>query len=180
MIVKLTEYNFKPNDIFEGVWHYEGMSHENIIMTGLYYPFTDLELISEGIEFKRQYTDEECYNIYSNVSQIRPKWLENSIQSGFVPLGKLTTETGKLIVFPNCHAHRVMKIFNPTNKILKRKLLAFFVIDPECQIPSTRDHPPLPRKISFEQAKKDRLDLMKERKYYKESLNPRTIELCEH
>lgn len=149
-------------------------------MTGLYYPYTDNELESDGIEFKRLYTDEECGEIASTVPQIRSKWLEKTIQSGFIPLGHITTETGKLIVFPNCHAHRVMKIFNPTNQNLKRKLLAFFIIDPEYEIPSTRDHPPLPRQITLEEAKKNRLDLMKERKYYKESLNPRTIELCEH
>lgn len=156
------------------------MSHENIVMTGLYYPLTDEHLQGHGIEFKRQFTDQEAQYIASSVPQIRTKWLEEQIQNGFIPLGHITTETSKLIVFPNCHAHRVMKIENLTNKILKRRLLAFFIIDPNKRIESTLEHPPLPRQISLKQALKDRLDLMKERKYYKESLNPRQIELCEH
>jgi hypothetical protein len=48
------------------------------------------------------------------------------------------------------------------------------------RIESSADHPPLPRQISLKEALKNRLDLMKERKYFKESLNPRAIELCEH
>lgn len=183
VIVKLTEYEFKPNDFFDGVWHYEGMSHENIVMTGLFYPFTDEQLEAQGIEFKREFTDKEAQDIAGSVPQDRPKWLEKQIQNGFVPLGHMTTETSKLIVFPNSHAHRVMRIQYPpsaTSATLKRRLLAFFVIDPSRRIESSADHPPLPRQISFQEALKNRMDLMKERKYYKESLNPRAIELCEH
>lgn len=180
VIVKLTEYEFKPNDFFDGVWHYEGMSHENIVMTGLFYPYTDERLRGQGIEFKRQFTDKEAQVIAGSVPQERPKWLEEQIANGFTPLGHITTETSKLIVFPNCHAHRVMRIENPTNEVLKRRLLAFFVIDPMKRIESTLEHPPLPRQVPLKKALQDRLDLMKERKYYKESLNPRHIELCEH
>jgi hypothetical protein len=203
VIVKLTEYEFKPHDFFDGVWHYEGMSHENIVMTGLFYPFTDSSLQSQGLEFKRAFTDKEAQEIAGSVPQDRPKWLEKQIENGFVPLGHMTTETSKMIVFPNSHAHRVMRIQpNPESdtstsavtdatlataadvgtetKTIKRRLLAFFVIDPLRRIESSADHPPLPRQISMKEALKNRLDLMKERKYYKESLNPRAIELCEH
>ena len=34
VIVKLVEYSLKPDQSYEGVWHAEGMSHENIVMTG--------------------------------------------------------------------------------------------------------------------------------------------------
>ena len=29
--------SIKPGDRYEGVWHVEGMSHENIIATGIYF-----------------------------------------------------------------------------------------------------------------------------------------------
>ena len=34
IIVKVVEYALQPNQSYEGVWHAEGMSHENIVMTG--------------------------------------------------------------------------------------------------------------------------------------------------
>lgn len=34
VITKIVEYNLKPGQSYEGVWHAEGMSHENIVMTG--------------------------------------------------------------------------------------------------------------------------------------------------
>ena len=92
----------------------------------------------------------------------------------------MQTTEGMLLVFPNCHAHRVMKMINESQQIKKRRIIAFFMIDPNNHIPSTLEHPPLPRKISLEQALIDRLELMRERKYSKEKLNPREIELCEH
>lgn len=36
VIVKIVEYTLQPNGFYEGVWHAEGMSHENIVMTGLF------------------------------------------------------------------------------------------------------------------------------------------------
>ena len=34
VIVKIVNYTLKPGESYEGVWHAEGMSHENIVMTG--------------------------------------------------------------------------------------------------------------------------------------------------
>ena len=34
VIVKIVEYILQPQQTYEGVWHAEGMSHENIVMTG--------------------------------------------------------------------------------------------------------------------------------------------------
>ena len=34
VIVKIVEYTLQPGQTYEGVWHAEGMSHENIVMTG--------------------------------------------------------------------------------------------------------------------------------------------------
>jgi hypothetical protein len=178
-VVKIADYEFQPGAEFDGVWHYEGMSHENIVMTGLFYPNSDEDL-KGGLEFKRMFNDSEAGKILFGVNQQRARWFEEMIQMGFIPLGQTTTETGKLLVFPNCHAHRVMKMVNNTPNVLRRRLVVFFIIDPNDRIPSSRDFPPLPRQISLEQALADRLELMQERKQAKQSLNPREIELCEH
>ena len=34
VIVKIVDYTLQPGQDYEGVWHAEGMSHENIVMTG--------------------------------------------------------------------------------------------------------------------------------------------------
>lgn len=44
VVVKLADYVFLPGSKFNGVWHYEGMAHENIVMTGLFYPHSDERL----------------------------------------------------------------------------------------------------------------------------------------
>lgn len=200
-VVKIADYTFTPGAEFEGVWHYEGstllcsihslrltvfticispgMAHEDIVMTGLFYPKSSASL-GGGLEFKRTFTDVEAKRIFEEVPQSRAGWLEELISDGFVPLGKTTTETGKLLVFPNCHAHRVTKMVNPTTETITRRLVVFFIINPESRIPSSRDHPPVPRTISLEEALANRLELMRERKFAKEKLNPRVIELCEH
>jgi hypothetical protein len=178
-VVKIADYEFLPGATFDGVWHYEGMSHENIVMTGLFYPHTD-ESLEGGLEFKRIFSDAEAGRIFYGVNQDRPDWLNETIAMGFVPLGQTTTETGKYLVFPNCHAHRVMKMVNSTSEVLRRRLVVFFIVDPGDRIPSSADFPPLPRQISLEQALADRLELMQERKQAKQDLNPREIELCEH
>jgi hypothetical protein len=179
-VVKIADYEFQPGAEFEGVWHYEGMSHENIVMTGLFYPNSDENLEGGGLEFKRIYNDAEVRDIFEGVNQERAQWFDEMLQVGFLPLGQTTTETGKLLVFPNCHAHRVMKMVNNSADVLHRRLVVFFIIDPNDRIPSSRDFPPLPRQISLQQALADRLELMQERKQAKQSLNPREIELCEH
>lgn len=179
-VVKIADYSFAPGASFSGVWHYEGMAHENIVMTGLFYPHTDEKLTGGGLEFKRQFTDAEGYRLLFGVSQCRPSWLNDTISEGFVPLGWTTTETGKLMVFPNCHAHRVLDMVNNTEETLRRRLVVFFVVDPDDPIPSSAQHPPMPRKITHAAALADRLELMEERKKAKQDLNPRQIELCEH
>jgi hypothetical protein len=178
-VVKIVDYVFAPGTSFSGVWHYEGMAHENIVMTGLFYPASD-ERLGGGLEFKRQFTDVEAVRLLYGTGQERAPLVDSIISEGFVPLGYTTTETGKLMVFPNCHAHRVLEMVNNTQETLRRRLIVFFIVDPKRRIPSSKDFPPMPRKINLETALADRLELMQERKQAKQELNPREIELCEH
>ena len=36
IITKIVDYTLQPEQAYEGVWHAEGMSHENIVMTGIH------------------------------------------------------------------------------------------------------------------------------------------------
>lgn len=59
MIPKIVEYTFKPGQKYEGVWHIEGMSNENIIATGVYFPKMDDILKGGKLTYKRNLTLKE-------------------------------------------------------------------------------------------------------------------------
>ena len=99
---------------------------------------------------------------------------------GFVPLGHFPTSEGFILVFPNCHIHKIGKMINNSTEIASRRIVVFFFVNPEKQIISTREVAPQQNEISLQAAKEYRLALMEERKYDKEKLNVRDIELCEH
>ena len=86
-----------------------------------------------------------------------------------------------MLVFPNCHIHKISKLLNTSEiKTSSRRIVVFFVVNPEQTIISTRDVDPQQDEISLAQAEIYRLELMQERKYNKDKLNVRDIELCEH
>jgi hypothetical protein len=87
---------------------------------------------------------------------------------------------GRLLVFPNCHAHCVMPLTNNSDKILKRRIVVGFLVNPNVQIPSASSVPNMSSSIIKQQAIKNRKALMNERKFYKQSINQRNIDLCEH
>ena len=100
---------------------------------------------------------------------------------GFIPLGYFPTEQDYMLVFPNCHIHKIAKLINSSKeKAARRRIVVFFFVNPEKRIVSTREVPPQQNSISLQVAKRYRLELMAERKYDKEKLNVRGIELCEH
>lgn len=176
VITKLASYKLEPGQSFEGVWHYEGLPHENIVMTGIYYFDTEVE---SQIEFKRSFDLMESAKLFNDVDQSRVEGIEKYFDD-FVPLGTLDITNNMLLVFPNCHAHKVKKFTNETNETVYRNILVFFMVDPDDRITSTADVSVYPRTMKKKEAYKHREELMKERKYHKESLNPREIELCEH
>ena len=102
-----------------------------------------------------------------------------------MPLGRLKTPAGRAIVFPNSHVHKVTKMMNTSigTSATKqfRRIVVFFLVNPEKEIYSTR-HVPVPQQglMSRQQALEHRLQLMHERKHHKQDWNVREIELCEH
>jgi len=179
VVPKIVDMVFKPQSVYEGVWHFEGMSHENIVMTAIYFLRRDEGLEGGVLQFKRAFSNAESNTLIMSLGQERFNFIENLI-GDFVPLGQLSTDEGRLIVFPNSHAHRITKIVNTSNEIAHRQIIVFFLINPEVRITSTADIPPQQSTMTYEQACFHRLELMKERKFHKQSLNTREVNLCEH
>ncbi|KAK7678017.1 hypothetical protein QCA50_018957 [Cerrena zonata] len=53
VIVKAANYILRPGQEYEGSWHIEGMPHERVIASAIYYYSTDPTLSDEGLSFRR-------------------------------------------------------------------------------------------------------------------------------
>jgi len=185
VVTKIVDYELGPGESYEGVWHVEGMSHEEIVATAIYFLHRDDDIEGGNIMFKRAFHRHEANYIYSFANQIRPIYLNNVIQDSLLPLGQVETRARRLLVFPNSHVHKVRKItnvseINDSGKKQKRRIIVFFLINPEKRIVSTREVNPQQDSMKRDDAFKHRLELMKERKFTKQDWNVREIELCEH
>ena len=133
------------------------------------------------MRFKRAFSQAERAGVFWKIPQDRPAVVNEFAYEGFIPLGYFPTEKDYLLVFPNCHIHKISKLINTTeDKAVSRRIVVFFFVNPEKKIVSTREVPPQHNAITLSVAKDYRLELMAERKYDKEKLNVRDIELCEH
>jgi hypothetical protein len=88
------------------------MSHEEIVLTTLYILNRDTDIEGGALEFKRAFIRDEAEYLFSDVQQIRPPKLDELIEDGLVPLGKVETLQGRLVVFPNSHVHKVGEMSN--------------------------------------------------------------------
>ena len=141
----------------------------------------DPDIHGGDLKFKRAFTVFERTKVFWNVPQDRCVAVNEFSYEGFVPLGRFPTEEGYLLVFPNCHIHKISKMINTSNtKAATRRIVVFFFVNPEKKIISTREIAAQQSVIDFDAAEAYRLELMAERKYDKEKLNVRDIELCEH
>ncbi|KAG6550568.1 hypothetical protein Mapa_007937 [Marchantia paleacea] len=156
VIVKAANYVIQPKGhMYEGVWHVEGLAHEHIVASGLYYYSTSSCLKDGGLEFRPYRRDrelnptpegelaEEPVNEFdearSNRSRLaslrRREWLRVRSLVASVP-----TLENRLLVFPNNLQHKVSGIVNDSeNEVGVRKTFMFFLVDPDVEIVSTRD-----------------------------------------
>mmetsp|Transcript_42564 Transcript_42564/g.102958 ORF Transcript_42564/g.102958 Transcript_42564/m.102958 type:complete len:712 (+) Transcript_42564:65-2200(+) len=188
VVTKIVDYELEPGETYEGVWHVEGMSHEEIVATAIYFIDRDEEIEGGDILFKRAFHKQEAMYIFSHVDQVRPREMEDIIDEGLMPLGTVETRQGRLVVFPNSHVHKVSQIKNMSTEEggekKKRRIVVFFLINPERRIASTREVAVQQEHAGGTMKRGDALEhrvaLMKERKYTKQDWNVRDIELCEH
>eukprot|EP01023_Acetabularia_acetabulum_P009224 TRINITY_DN1409_c1_g1_i2.p1 TRINITY_DN1409_c1_g1~~TRINITY_DN1409_c1_g1_i2.p1 ORF type:complete len:552 (-),score=71.37 TRINITY_DN1409_c1_g1_i2:829-2484(-) len=133
--VKAANYILQPEQTHNGVWHVEGVSQERIIATGIYYYEVSENMKDDGLEFRRSLTENEEQDIIAEAHEYPPQ--ENTCE---VNLGRVDTKKGRCIVFPNCHQHKLCGLQNTSvQDVAVRKILCFFVVDPECTITSTKD-----------------------------------------
>ena len=118
LIVKLQNYEIEENGNYEGEFHREGLPEESIIAVGIYY--YDIDNSIEGGDLSLE-TDpnntRKClnYGIYLQRKEFNYFTINN-------------IQTGNCIVFSNIDG-----IYHKLNKLHgygKRKILAFFLVDP--------------------------------------------------
>ena len=149
--------------------------------SGLFFLDRSSNISGGDLRFKRAFTVPERSKIYWQIPQQRAAVVNEFASEGFIPLGYFPTEEGYLLVFPNCHIHKISKMINTAQKEdASRRIVVFFFVNPEKKIISTREVSQQYTDIPLAAAKQYRLELMAERKYDKEKLNVRDIELCEH
>lgn len=190
VIVKMVQYEIRPDQEagFEMTWHVEGMSHEHIVATAVLEIEHDRELGGGALQFKRGYTEGEALRLQFNSPQLRTQAINEIIDRGEIPLGTLHEPygAGRVTVFPNSHIHRVTpmkrKSYHTSARetVLRRRILVFWLVDPEVRIRSTADVYPQQDTMSREVALQNRLNLMEERRLSKQTMNVRAVSLCEH
>ena len=179
VIPKIVEFTLKPGQTYSGVWHFEGMSGENIVATAIYFLRRDEGLEGGQLQFKRSFDEEEAEHMIDNMPQGRSYKIDE-YASGFKPLGMTETPDGRAICFPNSHAHRLLTLVNKNSQPAKRRIIAFFLVNPNVRITSTADVSREEVERPLEDARKIRQALMRERSMHKKTLNPREVHLCEH
>lgn len=181
VIPKIVEYRLEAGETHEGVWHVEGMSHEHIVATCVVVLERDECLRGGELSFKRPYTLEEAGHLFWSISQSRPRFIEKIVDEGTIPAGTVATPQGRVVVFPNSHIHRLNALTVAAGASGgRRRVIVFWVVDPDVRIASTREVPPQQGVMSRENALEIRLSLMEERRLHKATYNPRAVSLCEH
>lgn len=189
VIVKLANIELTPENpkYPGGSWHVEGMKNEDIVASGIYYYYS--ENITESHLHFREAIREPNYEQNDNrgVDIVYGLKDEGPLNQD---LGYVITQADRCISFPNIYQHKVepFTLIDPS-KPGHRKILVFFLVDPNKRILSTANVPPqqiswLGQGITLDEAHKYREDLMKERKFFiannNEELFERPFSLCEH
>jgi hypothetical protein len=180
VVTKLVEYRVNKEEGFDGVWHVEGMSHENVLATGLCILKRDINFVGADIAFKRYLFAEEASDLISNTRQYASRPTEQMEGGDVRPLGTVKTPADRVMVWPNSHIHKVSNMDSSDGKDATRRILVFWLVNPDTPIVSSANVSKQQSEISLDKAKKFRLALMKERTKKKDRYNDREVYLCEH
>jgi hypothetical protein len=180
VITKIVKISLKNKESILGAWHVEGMSHENIIATATC-TLEQTDKFDANLYFKRVYNQEEgeklLYGFPQDIHRTFPKF-GNLVTKELLPVGKISIKQGDIIVFPNLHVHKIDMKTDTKTEEESRTLLVFWLINPDVRITSTKDIKQ--QKYKIDKAHQHRLQLMEERKFYKQTFNQRDLNLCEH
>ncbi|KAI0737515.1 hypothetical protein C8Q80DRAFT_1114990 [Daedaleopsis nitida] len=148
VIVKLANIVLTPENpkYPGGSWHVEGMANERIVATGLYY-YACENITESRLDFRAVVGDEDAA---SELPYQQSDHRGYVIAYGFGTdhflnqrLGHVVAEEDKCIAFPNIYQHRVdaFELADPS-KPGYRKILCFFLVNPDVEILSTTVVPP--------------------------------------
>ncbi len=180
VVPKIVEYRVNSNADFDGVWHVEGMSHENILATGLCIIKRDKNFAGAEIEYRRFLFEEEGNDLIYSTPQNAHSPIDMMAGGHVRPLGGMKTPARRAIVFPNSHIHRLSSMHSSDGNDAVRRIVVFWLVNPERPIISTAHVAPQQGVMSLDDAKRHRLALMAERKLHKEDYSDREVSLCEH
>ncbi|KAF9093372.1 hypothetical protein BGX23_003388 [Mortierella sp. AD031] len=195
VIVKLANIELTPEkpEYGGGSWHVEGMANENIVASGIYYYHTE-NIAESRLNFRIQVQEPGYEQSDDNgVRHMYDLWNDGPLVQY---LDGVVTRQDRCLVFPNIYQHQVQPFrLEDATKPGSRKILVFFLVNPEEPVLSTTHVPPqqkewatedymnvvaqilppeLVREIDLlvdwpmhlEEAKKHREELMKERKFF--------------
>lgn len=137
VIVKLANIVLTPEkpDYGGGTWHVEGMDNEAIVSTFIYY--YDTENITESALSFRNAVNEPRYHEQFDYYCMQHLYGINVDEVCVQTVGQVTTKQDRCIAFPNIYQHLVspFSLVDPTRPG-HRKILVFFLVDPNISIPS--------------------------------------------
>ncbi|KAF3920233.1 hypothetical protein AA313_de0207266 [Arthrobotrys entomopaga] len=137
VIVKMANIVLTPENptYAGGSWHVEAMKNERIIATGIYY-YAQENITDSTLSFRRTVRIDQS-----------PQWNDSywgqlhgmGRQMGIQEIGEIKTKENRAMVFPNVFQHCVssFQLKDPT-KPGYRKILVFFLCDPNHDVPTTR------------------------------------------
>merc|ERR1712129_91643 len=157
------------------------MSHENIVATAELVLQRDAALEGGDLKFQRAWTQQEAGFLVGSLPQCRASCVDKFVQEkGLVPLGRLPLKLGQLTAWPNSHVHKLAALANKGSAPAQRRIVVFWLINPDRRIVSTKHVAHQQGVISRADAEKYRVELMEERKHHKQDWNVREVSLCEH
>jgi len=180
VVTKIVEYRVNREENFDGVWHVEGMSHEEILATALCIVKRDENFAGAEIEFRRFLFQEEGDELASSTPQNAHRPTDTMGSGDVRPLGRMKTPADRVVVFPNSHIHRLSSMYSSDGIDATRRIVVFWLVNPDRPIISTANVPAQQGVISLDDAVRNRLTLMAARKVHKEDYNARSVDLCEH
>lgn len=142
VIVKVAEILLTPESprYGGGSWHIEGTDAEQIAATGIYY-FGSENIRDSRLSFRANIVEP----VYAQSDEKGVALMYGLTDQALLVqiLGSVNTIEDRCLVFPNTLQHKVepFELADP-RKPGVRKILAFFLVDPEKQIPSTAVIPP--------------------------------------
>ncbi|RPD77171.1 hypothetical protein L226DRAFT_459562 [Lentinus tigrinus ALCF2SS1-7] len=144
VIVKLANIILTPENptYAGGTWHVEGMANENIVATGLYY-YTCENITESRLDFRVTLGGVDMrYQQDDHLGHVVAYGFGRGHQQN-QNVGHIVAEEDKCVAFPNIYQHRVdaFELADPT-KPGYRKILCFFLVNPNTEILSTTDVPP--------------------------------------